>query len=82
MEVRLLTGRRLTDADDNRTAMLRARAAKTIAPGASPLGMVLRVAPGSGASREVRIVGVVADNPLRPTVERPETVIYCPFRRS
>jgi hypothetical protein len=65
MEVRLLTGRRLTDVDDHTTAMLSARAAEMIAPGASPLGMVLRVAHGSGAAR-VRIVGVVADNPLRP----------------
>ena len=82
MEVRLLTGRRLTDADDHTTAMLSARAAEMIAPGASPLGMVLRVAHGSGAAREVRdvrIVGVVADNPLRPTVERPDPVIYVPL---
>jgi hypothetical protein len=42
--VRLLTGRRLTDADDQTTAMLSARAAEMIAPGRSPLGMVLRVA--------------------------------------
>ena len=79
MEVRLLTGRRLTDADDHSTAMLSLRAAEMIAPGTSPLGMVLRVAPGSGAAREVRvvrIVGVVADNPLRPTAERPDPVIY------
>ena len=82
MEVRLLTGRRLTDADDQTTAMLSARAAEMIAPGTSPLGMVLRVAPESGAAREVRdvrIVGVVADNPLRPTVERPAPVIYVPL---
>jgi predicted permease len=76
MEVRLLTGRRLTDADDQTTAMLSAGAAEMIAPGASPLGMVLRVAHGSGAAREVRIVGVVADNPLRPAVARPDPVIY------
>ena len=79
MEVKLLTGRRLTDTDDHTTAMLSARAAEMIAPGASPLGMVLRVALGAGAAREVRdvrIVGVVADNPLRPTVERPGPVIY------
>ena len=82
MEVRLLTGRRLTDTDDQTTAMLSARAAEMIAPGTSPLGMVLRVAPESGAAREVRdvrIVGVVADNPLRPTVERPDPVIYVPL---
>jgi putative ABC transport system permease protein len=82
MEVRLLTGRRLTDADDDTSAMLSARAAEMIAPGASPLGMVLRVVQGSGAAREVRdvrIVGVVADNPLRPTVERPAPVIYVPL---
>ena len=56
-----------------------------IAPGTSPLGMVLRVAPGSSAAREVRdvrIVGVVADNPLRPTVARPDPVIYVPLPRS
>ena len=81
MEVRLLTGRRLTDADDHTTAMLSAKAAETIAPGASPLGMVLRVAQGSGAAREVRIVGVVADNPLRPTVARPDPVIYVPLAK-
>ena len=37
---------------------------------------------GSGAAREVRdvrIVGVVADNPLRPTVARPDPVIYVPL---
>jgi predicted permease len=79
MEIRLLTGRRLTDADDPGTAMLSARAAGTIAPGASPLGLVLRVADDSGATREVRIVGVVADNPLRPTVERPDPVVYVPL---
>ena len=82
MEVRLLTGRRLTDADDHTTAMLSARAAEMIAPGTSPLGMALRVADGSGTAREVRdvrIVGVVADNPLRPTVERPAPVIYVPL---
>ena len=33
MEVRLLTGRRLTDTDDHTTAMLSARAAEMIAPG-------------------------------------------------
>ena len=82
MEVRLLTGRRLTDADDHTTAMVSARAAEMIAPGASPLGIVLRVTRGSGAGREVRvvrIVGVVADNPLRPTVARPDPVIYVPL---
>jgi hypothetical protein len=78
MEVRLLTGRRLTDADDHTTAMLSARAAEMIAPGASPLGMVLRVAHGPGAAREVR---VVADNPLRPTVARPDPVIYVPLQK-
>ena len=79
MEVRLLTGRRLTAADDRTAAMLSARAAEMIAPGTSPLGMVLHVAPGSGAAREVRIVGVVADNPLRPTAARPDPVIYVPL---
>ena len=79
MEVRLLTGRRLTDADDHMTAMLSARAAEMIAPGASPLGLVVRVTNGSSAPREVRIVGVVADNPLRPTVARPDPVIYVPL---
>jgi predicted permease len=81
MEVRLLTGRRLTDADDQTTAMLSVGAAEMVAPGASPLGMTLRVAQGSGAAREVRIVGVVADNPLRPTVGRPAPVIYVPLRK-
>ena len=79
MDVRLLTGRRLTDTDDHATAMLSARAAEMIAPGASPLGMMLRVTQGSSAAREVRIVGVVADNPLRPTAERPDPVIYVPL---
>jgi hypothetical protein len=79
MEVRLLTGRRLTDADDHTPAMLSAKAAEIIAPGTSPLDLVLRVTDGSGAGREVRIVGVVADNPLRPTVARPDPVIYVPL---
>jgi putative ABC transport system permease protein len=82
MDVRLLTGRRLTDADDHTTAMLSARAAEMIAPGTSPLDMLVRVDIGSGAAREardVRIVGVVADNPLRPTVARPDPVIYVPL---
>jgi putative ABC transport system permease protein len=79
MDVGLLTGRRLTDADDHATAMLSARAAEMIAPGTSPLGMALHVAPGSGAAREVRVVGVVADNPLRPQVARPDPVIYVPL---
>ena len=84
MEVRLLTGRRLTDADDHTAAMLSATAAEKIAPGTSPLGMMLRVAPPSGAAREardVRIVGVVADNPRRPTAARPDPVIYVPLPR-
>jgi predicted lysophospholipase L1 biosynthesis ABC-type transport system permease subunit len=59
--------------------MLSARAAEMIAPGTSPLDLVLRVAPGSGATREVRVVGVVADNPLRPTAARPDPVIYVPL---
>ena len=76
MEVRLLTGRRLTDADDETTAMLSARAAEMIAPGTSPLGMVLRVARGfSAALKVLASSGVVADNPLRPTVARPDPVI-------
>ena len=79
MEVRLLTGRRLTDADDHTTAMLSARAAEMIAPGTSPLGMVVRVAHGLSAPREVRIVGVVADNPPRLTVEPTDAVIYVPL---
>jgi putative ABC transport system permease protein len=79
MEVRLLTGRRLTDGDDPTAAMLSAGAAEMIAPGASPLGMMLRITHGSGATREVRVVGVVADNPLRPTVARPDPVIYVPL---
>jgi predicted permease len=85
MEVRLLTGRRLTDADDDRTAMVSARAAEMIAPGASPVGMMVRVTGDAGTApeardvRDVRIVGVVADNPLRPTAERPDPVIYVPL---
>ena len=79
MEVRLLTGRRLTDTDDPTAAMLSAGAAEMIAPGASPLGLMLRVTNGSGTAREVRVVGVVADNPLRPTVARPDPVIYVPL---
>ena len=79
MEVKLLTGRRLTDADDRTTAILSAGAAEAIAAGSSPLGMMLRVAPGSSAAREVRVVGVVADNPLRPTAARPDPVIYVPL---
>jgi putative ABC transport system permease protein len=81
MNVQLLTGRRLTDADDHTTAMLSARAAEMIAPGTSPLGMVLRVTPESSAATEIRIVGVVADNPLRPTAERPDPAIYVPLPR-
>ena len=76
MEVRLLAGRRLTGGDDDTTAMLSAGAAALIAPGTSPLGMVVRVTQGSGAARDVRIVGIVADTPLRPTADRPAPVIY------
>jgi len=76
MEVRLLAGRRLKGGDGHTTAMLSAGAAALIVPGTSPLGMVVRVTQASGATRDVRIVGVVADNPLRPTVDRPEPVIY------
>ena len=69
MEVRLLTGRRLTDADDHTTAMLSARAAELIAPfdgaqgrpGTSPLGMLLRVAHESDASDAARAVRSVRD---------------------
>lgn len=84
MDLRVLAGRRLTDADDRASAMLSARAAEDISPGASPIGQMLRISVRGGehvasTERLVRIVGVVADNQLRPTSWRPDAVVYVPF---
>lgn len=76
MQLPLLTGRRLTSNDDESAAMISAHAADILAPGASPLGMVARIDGANGVERQVRVIGVVADRPTRPTVERPEPSIY------
>jgi putative ABC transport system permease protein len=79
MNVKVLAGRRLTDADDASTAVMSAAAADLVTPGASPLGRVIRVDDGSGIAQQLRIVGVVEDSRTRPTTERPAPVIYGPF---
>jgi len=76
MDVPLLTGRRLTTTDDEHVALLSARAAEVIAPDASAVGEVVTLRWRNQAPRQVRIVGVVADNPTRPGLSRPIPVVY------
>lgn len=76
MQLPLLTGRRLTATDDQSVAMISAHAAEILAPGGSPLGLVVRIDRPDSAERQVRVIGVVADRPTRPTVERPDPAIY------
>lgn len=76
MQMPVLTGRRLTSNDDGSVALISEYAADLIAPNASPLGMMVRVEGQNAAERQVRVVGVVADRPTRPTVDRPDPAIY------
>lgn len=78
MGLDVLTGRRLADSDDPSAAVLSLRAAELIAPGASPLGMVIRVTSAS-TERQVRVVGVVADSRTGPSASRPTPVVYVRF---
>lgn len=79
MQAQLLTGRKLAATDDASVAMISQHAAELVAPGASPLGLMLRISAANIPDRQVRVVGVVADMPTRPTVDRPGPVIYSPF---
>lgn len=76
MDVKLLTGRRLTDADDAHAALLSARAAEMVAPNGSALGEVINLQLDPKTTRQVRVVGIVADNPTSPRMSRPAPVIY------
>lgn len=79
MQLPVLTGRRLNDSDDASVALISARAAELLAPTGSPLGLLLRVDMPNAVEHQVRVVGVVADRPTRPTVERSEPTIYMPL---
>lgn len=76
MQIPILTGRRLTSNDDTSVAMISEHAAELISPGVSPLGLMLRVDRPVAPAQQVRVVGVVADRPTRPTVARPDPAIY------
>lgn len=76
MDVKLQTGRRLTRADDEHVALLSARAAEMMAPSESALGKVVTLQLDPRTTRQVTIVGIVADNLTRPRVARAEPVIY------
>lgn len=76
MQIPVLTGRRLTTNDDASVAMISEYAAELVAPGGSPLGLMLRVDEPNAVEHQVRVVGVVADRPVRPTVDRPDPTIY------
>jgi predicted permease len=79
MSVRMLAGRALNSSDDQSVAVISAYAAEMIAPSGSPLGSMLRVIGPGAVERRVRVVGIAADNPVRPTVARPDPVIYTNF---
>jgi predicted permease len=76
MQLPFLTGRRLTANDDGSAALISEYAAEIVAPGGSPLGLMLRVDRPNAVAQQVRVVGVVADRPTRPTVDRPDPAIY------
>jgi ABC-type antimicrobial peptide transport system permease subunit len=78
----VLTGRALNDRDrgSSNSVLVSAALAETIAPNRSPLGRILFVADGD-SFKPVEIVGVVADNRIRPlrAGDRPNPVIYTTF---
>lgn len=76
MDVKLLTGRRLTAADDEHAVLLSARAAEMVAPTGSALGEVVNLELGPKSLRQARVVGIVADNPTQPRMGRPDPVVY------
>jgi predicted permease len=76
MDVKLLTGRRLTNSDDDSVALLSARGAEMVAPSGSALGEVVKVWLDAKTTREVRIVGIVADNRTGPGSYRPWPAVY------
>lgn len=88
MGLKLLAGRALVDSDDGSTGVVSRRAAEDIAPGGSALGAMLRIHAPAGEreaavpDRQVRVVGIVDDNPLRPSSDRPDPVIYVPFPKA
>lgn len=79
MDARVLAGRRLTPADRDDVALLSARAAGILTPDGRAIGKVLRMDDGRGHVVQAEVVGVVDDIWTRPTVERPDPVIYSPF---
>jgi predicted permease len=84
MDLRILMGRPLTNADDQGFGLVSAALADSIAPGGSPLGRILEIDDGSGTQRHIEIVGVVADNRTGPMLEgtRPEPVVYVSLPRN
>lgn len=76
MDARVLAGRRLSLADDRSVVMISAHTADLVAPGASPLGVLLQLRSPGAPDRQVRVIGVVEDLPTRPTVDRPDPVVY------
>jgi predicted permease len=79
MQVRVLAGRRLNAHDDASVVMISAHAAELVAPDGAPLGKMLRLVAPNAPERNVMVVGVVADRPMRPTVDRPGPVVYSMF---
>jgi putative ABC transport system permease protein len=79
MNVPLRAGRRLTADDDASVGVVSERTAERLAPNGSPLGLSIRIRSTEIGERRLLVVGVVADNPTRPTVERPDPVIYTAF---
>jgi len=84
MDVPVLTGRPLTNADSPTVGLISARLADSIAPGESPLGRILQIDEEPGIQRRIEIVGVVADNPTQPMLQetRPGPVVYVPLPRN
>jgi predicted permease len=75
-DVKLMTGRRLTGSDDDSVALLSARAAEMVAPSGSALGEVVKLQLDAKTTREVRVIGIVADNQTQPRMGRPDPVVY------
>jgi predicted permease len=76
MDVKVLTGRALNDQDDDRSVVLSAHAADIASPSGAALGMSLSLQVGPATTRQVRVVGIVADTPTQPMTARPKPVVY------
>jgi hypothetical protein len=80
---KLVTGRPLTEADDESSVLVNERAAGQVAPEGHALGALLTIedANGSSTPRLVRVVGVVSNIRRYPTDEHPDPLLYVPFPR-